>query len=907
MPESTLEKKKTPKACDVCRARKVKCDGREPCSKCIKNQQECTYNYRFKERVRRKGTNSINMDPQPKRKRGRPKKNQSIDMPNKSASLDDIFIPSTSATPFLPAATSTTMVQTPSTIVHTPSSMPAPPVPPIINPTSLSTCMPHPSPPLIQSNNNESHDSHLNESNSRLFSNVSPGAISHTYNMNPSQSTAPRQPTMEDRLSKLESMLHSLLERINPASSPSNSNNLLNYGKSDSYTPQNAFNNGAEKETETSMWNGLFLHTAVFFLSKVGLMVLEKRMERPEVLKPLKLVLQLYSPFEKKLLSKWTTPILSEFLTPLPSRNDIECLMQFLKMRIFYHKTIDLEYLDYLYKCYCDCRDGLIPEPNFSYSDYFFMNSCLLTASLYALEIREFKFNITMQFPSIDLRTLVEKLRDNALFYYNKTLIISGGLNSITSCLLLAEYADFTSSSRAAYTISNTAIRHAQDLGLHLENTYRGLNPKEKVLRLNVWWACYAIDKEMCIRWGQPPVLSDRDISAPPLSGFEPFWSSNVSSKKRSKRFVHGLEIKSTLESLSGNMYDITVMEQFVTTDYALLISKIHSSFLQANSLKHLSNKDVSLLKDSLLNELECWRNNIPEELRPKSDSDEDYTKFFKYINQLRESTDLLSAFKMIFCTICFVRYHHVKNVIFHSYINYYYVNHDDEIMCHKSLKEITASSRAILKIACYVDTSCASYSNYFVFYPFNAFLTICGYYIHLDEKPLKNVIESDLQLLSDCIKYHVLPYIETFRISENGRIIEYVFKCMLYATYETCLTRFGDLDFSIEGLDVFQEIPKLAEDENSLKSLITESGTVKEDERPFVKMPYFERPKFQTLNDRTPSVPFLLSPNCPKAIPGFKDPIVDNDGDGVFYDMMNIPNYFLDYIDRYPTTPNFQ
>ncbi|ONH77402.1 Halotolerance protein 9 [Pichia kudriavzevii] len=220
-----------------------------------------------------------------------------------------------------------------------------------------------------------------------------------------------------------------------------------------------------------------------------------------------------------------------------------------------------------------------------------------------------------MQFPSIDLRTLVEKLRDNALFYYNKTLIISGGLNSITSCLLLAEYADFTSSSRAAYTISNTAIRHAQDLGLHLENTYRGLNPKEKVLRLNVWWACYAIDKEMCIRWGQPPVLSDRDISAPPLSGFEPFWSSNVSSKKRSKRFVHGLEIKSTLESLSGNMYDITVMEQFVTTDYALLISKIHSSFLQANSLKHLSNKDVSLLKDSLLNELECWRNNIPEEL----------------------------------------------------------------------------------------------------------------------------------------------------------------------------------------------------------------------------------------------------------------------------------------------------
>ncbi|OXT09690.1 hypothetical protein B9K06_27355, partial [Bacillus sp. OG2] len=58
-------------ACDHCRTRKVKCDGEETCSRCLSKGLECTYNYIFKKRVRKKHDQIIN---RPKRKRGRPRK-----------------------------------------------------------------------------------------------------------------------------------------------------------------------------------------------------------------------------------------------------------------------------------------------------------------------------------------------------------------------------------------------------------------------------------------------------------------------------------------------------------------------------------------------------------------------------------------------------------------------------------------------------------------------------------------------------------------------------------------------------------------------------------------------------------------------------------------------------------------
>ncbi|KAL6451220.1 STB4 Probable transcriptional regulatory protein STB4 [Candida maltosa Xu316] len=70
-PEYTLDGEKrirTKVACDYCRKRKSKCDGEQPCSKCVAKNRECAYNYKPKERKKR--------EVKPKPKTGAVTKNQ---------------------------------------------------------------------------------------------------------------------------------------------------------------------------------------------------------------------------------------------------------------------------------------------------------------------------------------------------------------------------------------------------------------------------------------------------------------------------------------------------------------------------------------------------------------------------------------------------------------------------------------------------------------------------------------------------------------------------------------------------------------------------------------------------------------------------------------------------------------
>lgn len=58
-PEYTQDGEKrlrTKVACDYCRKRKSKCDGEQPCSKCISRKRQCVYSYVSKERKKREGS-----------------------------------------------------------------------------------------------------------------------------------------------------------------------------------------------------------------------------------------------------------------------------------------------------------------------------------------------------------------------------------------------------------------------------------------------------------------------------------------------------------------------------------------------------------------------------------------------------------------------------------------------------------------------------------------------------------------------------------------------------------------------------------------------------------------------------------------------------------------------------------
>lgn len=75
---------RTKVACDYCRKRKSKCDGEEPCSKCISRKRECTYSFTPKERKKRITTSDSNDIKKPHKM---PKQKKTIEELNSRISL----------------------------------------------------------------------------------------------------------------------------------------------------------------------------------------------------------------------------------------------------------------------------------------------------------------------------------------------------------------------------------------------------------------------------------------------------------------------------------------------------------------------------------------------------------------------------------------------------------------------------------------------------------------------------------------------------------------------------------------------------------------------------------------------------------------------------------------------------
>ena len=687
------------------------------------------------------------------------------------------------------------------------------------------------------------------------------------------------------------------------------------------------------QESLIPKWNGLQMHTAIFFLTPFGMKVLAENMKDPSALIPLRQVITSSTPCERKVISTWTDPIREEELSPLPSRDEIESIVKFLRISIFISRMIDFEKLTKLLNAYCDHRDGLIPEPAFTYSDYLFMNASLLIACLFISDRGSKVFPITNEGSEFDieisnLKQLENNLLVNSLFYYHTISVISGDLNGVSGTLLLALYADNTSISRSAYLISSVAIRQAQDLGLHVEESYRCLLPKERSVRINLWWLCYTFDKEMCSRWAQSPLINDNDISAPPLPGFESFWSANVG-EEVTKRTKLGIEIETVFEGMLHDLESCMSFEQFIIIDYSFLTSKVYDDFLRTRSLINLSKAEVQKKLADCLDELEKWRRLIPVPLRPTVVDDENYDT---YLKKMKLETGRLSQYKMILATGLNVRYHHLKTMLYRAYGKHVCVEFGEDIK-YALYEQPIISVRCILRLSCLVDHSFGNYTNYFIFYPFNAFLTVCSMYIYtLDCNT--DLIRQDMQLLIDCIKMHVTPFMIQQKYSEKGRLICLVLKSMFYATYKTCVDRFGDIP--VDGLEILQEVQDIADGVTTAEEIMrsTEPQDSVGTQRPsntFVRMPYFpsqqqgrgqsmasyeqhvdmhseiphdqqqQQQAQQQDTNRAPTVSFMLSPTRRSESTSHQDPFAHtgelNSKDSIFNNLLSVPNYFMDYM----------
>ncbi|CAG88051.2 DEHA2E11572p [Debaryomyces hansenii CBS767] len=112
------------------------------------------------------------------------------------------------------------------------------------------------------------------------------------------------------------------------------------------------------------------------------------------------------------------------------------------------------------------------------------------------------------------LTVLQEELFDNCVFYYHRISVINDGIETIQAIILLVIYIESSYIiSHVSYMLISVAIRFAQEIGLHREESYANLSAQECETRKMIWWCCYCFDMEICFRSGKPPLINGLDIS----------------------------------------------------------------------------------------------------------------------------------------------------------------------------------------------------------------------------------------------------------------------------------------------------------------------------------------------------------------------------------------------------------
>jgi predicted CopG family antitoxin len=100
----------------------------------------------------------------------------------------------------------------------------------------------------------------------------------------------------------------------------------------------------------------------------------------------------------------------------------------------------------------------------------------------------------------------------NALAVAPELTLLQPKLASVQALLGMAIVIQGSPNPRPFGTLISQAIRIAQSLGLHRKNRDPNLTPREVEQRKRVFWVAYYIDKEHCLKTGQPPAQDDDEM-----------------------------------------------------------------------------------------------------------------------------------------------------------------------------------------------------------------------------------------------------------------------------------------------------------------------------------------------------------------------------------------------------------
>ena len=172
---------------------------------------------------------------------------------------------------------------------------------------------------------------------------------------------------------------------------------------------------------------------------------------------------------------------------------------------------------------------------------------------------------------ALDLRRQKESLMMSHLDYFHTaaTLYLDGlvetdDIETVQGFLLLSVFAVNEPRSMNAWMVSGLAVRSSIDLGLHRKVESPAYNLLQLEMRKRVFWAAYAMDRNISIALGRPLCIQDSDINVElplPLSDQDLLSDYPLSSSSSSaslidmSTFIHIIKLRQLGSEIQGIFY----------------------------------------------------------------------------------------------------------------------------------------------------------------------------------------------------------------------------------------------------------------------------------------------------------------------------------------------------------------
>ncbi|KAK1815878.1 hypothetical protein LTR12_009763 [Friedmanniomyces endolithicus] len=242
----------------------------------------------------------------------------------------------------------------------------------------------------------------------------------------------------------------------------------------------------------------------------------------------------------------------------------------------------------------------------------------------------------------------------NAMAVMTELTMRNTDLLSVQALLGMALFLQGTPNPQPSFFLVAAAIRLAHSIGLHKRGSGFNLNAVESEQRKRVFWIAYLLDKDICLRSGRPPSQDDDDMNVELPSEDPPDNVGNVPLASPTGSTTNGHD-NSDYGNAAPRPRQADGAKEEGGTRKAMNLFRLMCTFAQIQSrvYKHLYSVRASRQSDGeLLNtigaldsELEAWKDSIPLDFRPEHPINAAHTPLILHVDaRARSDLKLMSS-----------------------------------------------------------------------------------------------------------------------------------------------------------------------------------------------------------------------------------------------------------------------